>query len=134
MSRPRIPSAFCSASPGSSASLTPPAFPRPPVSTCALTTTGPPISSAAARASGAVRGGGTALPAAAGEVGVRRLGDERRDLEAAAFELDGRDPFAESAVRLRRYGCFHMRQRILEIFRVLRELLGLDDAVAGLAC
>ena len=31
--------AFCSASAGSSASLTPPALPRPPVSTCALTTT-----------------------------------------------------------------------------------------------
>jgi hypothetical protein len=30
--------------------LTPPAFIRPPVSTCDLTTTGPPISSAAARA------------------------------------------------------------------------------------
>ena len=43
--------AFCSASAGSSASLTPPALPRPPVSTCALTTTGPPSSSAAARAS-----------------------------------------------------------------------------------
>ena len=37
-----------------SASLTPPALPRPPVSTCALTTTGPPISSAAARASAGV--------------------------------------------------------------------------------
>ena len=33
--------------PGSSASFTPPALPRPPVSTCALTTTGPPSSSAA---------------------------------------------------------------------------------------
>src|SRR5205814_457196 len=50
MSRPRISSALRSASPGSSASLIPPAFPRPPVSTCALTTTCPPISSAAARA------------------------------------------------------------------------------------
>ena len=37
-----------------SASLTPPALPRPPVSTCALTTTGPPSSSAAARASSGV--------------------------------------------------------------------------------
>ena len=33
--------AFASASAGSSASLTPPALPRPPVSTWALTTTGP---------------------------------------------------------------------------------------------
>src|ERR687887_1643227 len=52
MSRPRMSRAFCSASAGSSASFTPPAFPRPPVSTCALTTTWPPSSCAAARASG----------------------------------------------------------------------------------
>ena len=39
---------------GPSASLTPPAFPRPPVRTCALTTTWPPSSSAAARASAGV--------------------------------------------------------------------------------
>ncbi len=38
----------------SAASLTPPALPRPPVSTWALTTTGPPSSSAAARASAGV--------------------------------------------------------------------------------
>jgi len=37
-----------------SASFTPPALPRPPVSTCALTTTAPPISSAALRASSGV--------------------------------------------------------------------------------
>ena len=43
--------AFCSASSGLSASFTPPALPRPPVSTCAFTTTGPPSSCAAARAS-----------------------------------------------------------------------------------
>src|SRR5438046_2496739 len=54
MSRPRMSRAFCSASFGLSASLTPPAFPRPPVSTCALTTTWPPSSSAAARASSGV--------------------------------------------------------------------------------
>ena len=36
---------------GVDASLMPPALPRPPVSTCALTTTGPPSSAAAARAS-----------------------------------------------------------------------------------
>src|SRR5438874_1606453 len=51
MSRPRISRAFCSASAGVSASLTPPALPRPPVRTCALTTTGPPSEDAAARAS-----------------------------------------------------------------------------------
>src|SRR3954447_14118203 len=54
MSSPRISRALCSASAGSFASLTPPALPRPPVSTCALTTTGPPSSSAAARASSGV--------------------------------------------------------------------------------
>src|SRR4051812_48063090 len=54
MSRPRMSRAFASASAGSSASLTPPALPRPPVSTCALTTTCPPISSAAVRASSGV--------------------------------------------------------------------------------
>jgi hypothetical protein len=37
-----------------SANLTPPAFIRPPVSTCDLTTVGPPIFSAAARASAGV--------------------------------------------------------------------------------
>ena len=48
-------SAACaSASSGLSANLTPPAFIRPPVSTCDLTTTEPPISWAAARASWAV--------------------------------------------------------------------------------
>src|SRR5918993_361258 len=51
MSIPRIAFACSSASPGPSASLIPPAFPRPPVSTCALTTTCPPSSSAAFRAS-----------------------------------------------------------------------------------
>ena len=52
MSIPRI---VCARAPrpprASSASLMPPAFPRPPVSTCALTTTCPPSSCAAARAS-----------------------------------------------------------------------------------
>ena len=43
-----------SASSGVSANLTPPAFMRPPVSTWDLITTGPPMSSAAARASSAV--------------------------------------------------------------------------------
>src|SRR5215204_1725378 len=54
MSRPRICSALSRASSGFSASLIPPALPRPPVRTCALTTTCPPISSAAARASSGV--------------------------------------------------------------------------------
>ena len=40
--------------PDPAASFTPPAFPRPPVSTWALTTTGPPSSAAAARASSAL--------------------------------------------------------------------------------
>ena len=47
---PRISPARASASSAVSASLMPPAFPRPPVSTCAFTTTGKPSSSAAARA------------------------------------------------------------------------------------
>ena len=42
MSMPRIAAACASASSGVFASLMPPAFPRPPTSTCALTTTGPP--------------------------------------------------------------------------------------------
>ena len=46
----RIASACSAASSGVSANLTPPAFIRPPLSTCDLITTGPPISSAAARA------------------------------------------------------------------------------------
>ena len=47
-------SAACaSASSGVSANFTPPAFIRPPVSTCDLITVGPPISSAIARASAA---------------------------------------------------------------------------------
>ena len=43
-----------SASSGASANFTPPAFMRPPVSTCDLMTTGPPISSASLRASSGV--------------------------------------------------------------------------------
>src|SRR5215204_6405087 len=54
MSSPRMSRALPSASCGSSASFTPPAFPRPPVRTCALTTTCPPSSAAAARASSGV--------------------------------------------------------------------------------
>src|SRR6201986_1124510 len=50
----RIASACSAASSGVSANLTPPAFIRPPVSTWDLITTGPPISSAAARASAGV--------------------------------------------------------------------------------
>ena len=46
--------ACCSAVAGVSANLTPPAFMRPPVSTCDLRTTGPPISAVASRASAAV--------------------------------------------------------------------------------
>ena len=47
-------SACSAASSGVSANLTPPAFMRPPESTCDLITVGPPIRSAAARASSAV--------------------------------------------------------------------------------
>ena len=47
-------SAFSFASSGVWASLTPPAFPRPPTFTCALTTTWLPICSAAALASSGV--------------------------------------------------------------------------------
>ena len=50
----RISSACEAASSGVSANFTPPAFMRPPVSTCDLMTVGPPISSAARRASSAV--------------------------------------------------------------------------------
>src|SRR5438067_357090 len=51
MSSPRMSRARASASSGVAASLTPPALPRPPVSTCALTTTGASSSSAPTRAS-----------------------------------------------------------------------------------
>ena len=47
-------SACSAASSGVSANLTPPAFMRPPVSTCDLITTGPAISSAIRRASSGV--------------------------------------------------------------------------------
>ena len=54
MSRPRIASAAVAASSGLCTTLTPPALPRPPALTCALTTTVPPIFSAAAFASSGV--------------------------------------------------------------------------------
>ena len=54
MSRPMISPARSAASSGVAASFTPPALPRPPTSTWALTTTGPPMRSAAARASSGV--------------------------------------------------------------------------------
>ncbi len=47
--------AWAWASSGVSANFTPPAFMRPPVSTCDLMTTGPPMSSAICLASSAVR-------------------------------------------------------------------------------
>src|SRR3954447_23613832 len=55
MSRPKMALAALSAAAGESASLTPPALPRPPVLTCALTTTVLPYFSAAPLASAAVR-------------------------------------------------------------------------------
>jgi len=51
MSMPRMSVARATASSASAASLTPPALPRPPTFTCALTTTRPPRRSAMARAS-----------------------------------------------------------------------------------
>src|SRR4051812_18667515 len=51
---PRIARACSSASCGPAANLTPPALPRPPALTWALTITGPPSCSAAARASSGV--------------------------------------------------------------------------------
>ena len=51
MSSPRMSWARALASSGSSASFTPPALPRPPTFTCALTTTGAAISRAIASAS-----------------------------------------------------------------------------------
>ena len=54
MSMPRISAGARLGLLGELASLIPPAFPRPPMSTCALTTTGQPSSSAAARASAGV--------------------------------------------------------------------------------
>ena len=54
ISSSRISAASRSACSGVSANLTPPAFIRPPVRTWDLITTGPAISSAAARASAAV--------------------------------------------------------------------------------
>src|SRR5919106_2626554 len=68
MSMPRMAWAFSAVSSGDSASLTPPALPRPPVFTCALTTTRPPICSAAARACSTVSAttpGSTGTPCAA---------------------------------------------------------------------
>ncbi len=54
ISSSRISAASASASSGESANFTPPAFIRPPVSTCDLITVGPSMRSAASRASAAV--------------------------------------------------------------------------------
>ena len=65
MSIPMMAFAWVSASTRSFATLIPPAFPRPPICTCALTTQGYPISSAAATASSTVVAGaplGTGTP------------------------------------------------------------------------
>src|SRR3954470_9911812 len=51
MSMPRMSAAFASASSAVGANFTPPALPRPPVLTCALTITGSPSRSAAGRTS-----------------------------------------------------------------------------------
>src|SRR4051812_20231425 len=68
MSSPRMSWARALAVSGSSASLTPPAFPRPPTLTCALTTTGAAISRAIASACSGVSAtppGSTGTPCAA---------------------------------------------------------------------
>src|SRR5512133_2050854 len=57
MSRPRIALAFSAASSASLASLTPPALPRPPVVTCAFTTTARPPRGPAGRVSTAAPAG-----------------------------------------------------------------------------
>ena len=54
MSMPRIACAAARASAAERQSFTPPALPRPPVSTCAFTTTGGPSRAAACAASAAV--------------------------------------------------------------------------------
>ena len=74
MSRPRIAAAASRASAGVRASLMPPALPRPPVCTWALTTTGPPAAWASASASSASDGNLAAVgaDAVAGE-DLRRL-------------------------------------------------------------
>src|SRR5579864_6825649 len=64
MSIPMICCAAARASSGVRASLMPPAFPRPPTGTCALTATGPSFAHAAAASSGlrATAPGGMAMP------------------------------------------------------------------------
>src|ERR1044072_2949730 len=67
ISSPRMNSACSAASSGESANFTPPAFMRPPVRTCHLMTTEPPISAAILRASSGVLAkpcGDTGIPAA----------------------------------------------------------------------
>ena len=75
--------ACSSASCGVVASLTPPALPRPPVSTCALTTTGPPSTSAAC-----------APPLVSSPAGRRRR--ESRPVETAPCPDTRTDPLAAS--------------------------------------
>src|SRR5438067_38251 len=64
-------------------------------------------------------------PPPARERAVRRLGDEHLHLHAATVHFGHRCPFRQRAVRGGRY-----RRRVLELFRTLRKLLRLDDAVA----
>src|SRR6202158_4529052 len=67
MSMPMICDAACRASSGELASLMPPALPRPPTGTCALTATGPSSRQAAAASSGvrATLPGGMGMPSEA---------------------------------------------------------------------
>src|SRR6266498_1606492 len=62
---------------------------------------------------------------------MRRLRDERRDLEATTGELDDRDALVEPAIRGGRYRCCRMRQQLP---RLLGQLCRLDHVVARLAC
>src|SRR5258707_484514 len=116
MSRPRMSRARASASSGRSASLIPPAFPRPPVSTCALTTTGPPSSSAAARA-------------CSGLAVLRSRGAVRRSIGYVPQE-SGVDRYATGRENLTLQGRIQglrgtqLRRRVDELL----ELIGIADA------
>src|SRR3954454_5363336 len=147
MSRPMMSLAFCSASAGSSASLTPPAFPRPPVSTWALTTTCPPSSCAAARASSGVRAtrpSETGIPNCAksclpwySKRSIGRAADYRRDSGLRGF--DRHDRVSDRDRLQRRNGELGDRARddgghlVLHLHRLdhANHLTGLDRVAGG---
>src|SRR5689334_6948333 len=97
---PRICAAACSARSASSASLMPPALPRPPACTCALTTTRPPSRCAIARAWAGVSATspfGTATPNSRSSalawyswIFIRaRSHEQRNGLQLAADRIEG---------------------------------------------